>query len=210
MIRTVSRRAYRSALRSEQAAGTRRLILQAARRVFAERGYAGATIAAIADEADVAVPTIYSSVGGKTAILTALNDMIDAESDVSATIGAIRASTDPAEVVRLAVDVTRRINADFGDVIALFRAAAPTEPEAAAAVEEGLRRHRVGVELTARRLHALGALRPGMTWRRAADELGLLTLWPVWEAAVRYYGWSWDETAAWITATATAAVLSSD
>jgi len=51
-------RTYRSALREAQAAATRNRILDAAAEEFAERGFAGATLAAIAGTAGVSVETV--------------------------------------------------------------------------------------------------------------------------------------------------------
>ena len=200
-------RPYRSLRREEQAQETRRLIVDAARRVFAERGFTGASIAAIAEAAGVSVPTVYASVGAKSALLAAFQERIDADSAVPASIAAIRAGADPLQVVREAVGLTRRINEQFGDIIRVFRAAATSEPEAAAAVAEGLRRHRSGFDLVARRLDELGALRPGLTVRAAAEALGVLTLWGTWDAMVLDYGWSWDAAAEWLVEVARATVL---
>ena len=49
------------------AAATRREILGAAERLFAEQGYAQTSIVDIAAAAGVSVPTIYASVGQKKA-----------------------------------------------------------------------------------------------------------------------------------------------
>ncbi|WP_158293931.1 helix-turn-helix domain-containing protein [Kribbella sp. VKM Ac-2568] len=51
---------------------TRRRALAAATEEFAERGYAGATGARIAERADVAVQTLYSAWAGKRAMLRAV------------------------------------------------------------------------------------------------------------------------------------------
>ena len=48
---------------------TRRKLLAAAAEVFAESGYAAATVAKIADRADVSVQSLYSSWGSKRALL---------------------------------------------------------------------------------------------------------------------------------------------
>jgi AcrR family transcriptional regulator len=63
------RRAYHSPLRDGQAQRTRRRILESARRLFVERGYAGTTVATIAAAADVSPETIYLSLGGKRGLL---------------------------------------------------------------------------------------------------------------------------------------------
>ena len=51
---------------------TRRRVLAAAAAEFADRGFSGATVARIADRADVAVPTLYSAWGSKRALLRAV------------------------------------------------------------------------------------------------------------------------------------------
>lgn len=61
-------------LRQQQAAATRIAVVAAARRVFAERGYAAATIADIAGAAGVAVPTVYKLYGSKRGLLSAASD----------------------------------------------------------------------------------------------------------------------------------------
>jgi len=69
------RRPYASALRTEQARQTRARMLDAAQRVFADKGYASSTIEAIASEAGVAVDTVYAGFGSKRALLSALMDV---------------------------------------------------------------------------------------------------------------------------------------
>ena len=61
-------RAYKSPLRAEKAAETRRLITTAAGEVFSERGYAGATMAQIAERAGVSIESVHA-VGTKPALL---------------------------------------------------------------------------------------------------------------------------------------------
>ena len=62
-------RTYDSRLRRARAAQTRARIVEAAGRLFVERGYSGATIPAIAAEAGVAVETVYRSSEGKAGLL---------------------------------------------------------------------------------------------------------------------------------------------
>lgn len=54
------KREYDSSRRQAQAEETRRHILESARKLFMERGYAGATVEAIAAQAGVAAPTVYA------------------------------------------------------------------------------------------------------------------------------------------------------
>src|SRR5262245_753620 len=66
------RRRYESARRREQAAATRRDILDAARRLFEEHGYTATSMAAIATEAGVALKTVYLAFETKRGVLLAL------------------------------------------------------------------------------------------------------------------------------------------
>jgi AcrR family transcriptional regulator len=200
-------RRYRSPRRVEQAAATRRLILTAARRVFAEHGYAGATINAIAAAAQVAVPTVYASVGGKAAILAAFSDFIDEDSGVDASLQVIAAASRPADVLHEAVALTRRIAEQFGDILLVFEAAGPSDASVEAALEEGLRRHRDGLRRIAQRLDDMQGLRPDTSVDAAADTLAVLTTWRAWRTLTVEFGWSYAAAATWVEEIASRAVL---
>ena len=64
-----TKRRYDSSRRKRQAEQTRSEVLLTAMRLFNERGWDGTTLAAIAEEAGVAVETIYSGFGSKKALL---------------------------------------------------------------------------------------------------------------------------------------------
>src|SRR5213594_1065909 len=65
-------RRYESPRRREQAAATRREILEAAQRLFERQGYAATTMAAIAADAGVALKTVYVAFETKSGVLRAL------------------------------------------------------------------------------------------------------------------------------------------
>src|ERR671928_346257 len=65
-------RRYDSPRRRQQAAETRRLILEAAQRLFERDGYAATTVASIAREAGVAPKTVYVAFETKSGLLRAL------------------------------------------------------------------------------------------------------------------------------------------
>ena len=68
-------------LRADHSALTRRRILDAAGRLFAERGYLGATLAEVAAAAGVSVQTLYNSIGSKATLLKAVYDVTLAGDD---------------------------------------------------------------------------------------------------------------------------------
>src|SRR6266540_330183 len=85
--RVKSRRRYDSPLRREQAAATRREILEAAQRLFERQGYAATSMAAIAAEAGVALKTIYLAFETKRGLLLALWHLLLRGDEESAPVG---------------------------------------------------------------------------------------------------------------------------
>ena len=73
--RADSRSGYHSPLRARQAAETRRTIVDAAIKLFGERGWAATTLPQVAAEAGTAVDTIYSAFGTKSGLLMAAVDV---------------------------------------------------------------------------------------------------------------------------------------
>ena len=69
------KRRYNSSRRALQAAQTRRDVLLAAVRLFQANGWTGTTLAAVADEAGVAVETVYNAFGSKKGLLRAAIDV---------------------------------------------------------------------------------------------------------------------------------------
>src|SRR5215475_13744181 len=91
--------------REKQAAETRQDILDAALRLFAERGYGRTSIADIAAGAGVAVPTLYTSVGAKPVILRQLLERIDERAGIAALAATMRTEEDPARVLSIEVTI---------------------------------------------------------------------------------------------------------
>jgi AcrR family transcriptional regulator len=187
----------RTTRRAKQAQATRMDILRAARRLFAERGYAGTAMSDIAAEADVAVQTIYASCGSKRELVAALADVIDDEADVPALSKELRAATDPHAAIAIAARLTRQVHERCGDVILALASAAAVEPGAAEAMAEGQRRHRAGTAGLVRKLKAMGALRDGVSIERGAAQASLLLNSAVYWELVNDHGWSYDDVEGW-------------
>ena len=162
-------------------------------------------MAEIAEEAGVAVQTVYKSMRTKAAILMALLDVIDEEAEVPALQADIAAATDAAELIRAVVKLTRQMNERCGDIIRALASAAPVDPDAAAGLAEGERRHRDGTGGVARKLDGLGAL--AVSAEDAAVQFSLLTSRHAYDELVRERGWSYDQAAEWIERTLTERLL---
>jgi AcrR family transcriptional regulator len=130
------RRPYRSQRRREQAEETRERVLGAAAKLFGERGFESATIAAIAEEAGVSPETVYAGFRNKR---TLLGELIRAavrggdSSPVPEQAGprAVAAATDQREQLRLfAADISLRLER-VGPLVDVLSAAARSEPELA-------------------------------------------------------------------------------
>src|SRR5437868_3847687 len=80
-MRKTTRRPYNSPSRREAAKATRQSIIDCARRMFLEKGYAATTMPEIADGARIALDTVYATVGKKPALFRLLIEMAISGSD---------------------------------------------------------------------------------------------------------------------------------
>jgi TetR/AcrR family transcriptional regulator, regulator of cefoperazone and chloramphenicol sensitivity len=189
----------RSTLRERHAALTRSVILEVARRRFAEQGFAATSVRPIAEEAGVSVQTLYTAFGSKQGLLLALVDTIREQTDAPGTWERIQRSDDPLEVVGLAARIRRLILERCGDIVITFREGAAGDPDVAGAYAEGRRRSREGITHVCSRLQALGALRPGLTRERAVDQVAALFAAEVYEELTGEPShWSPDEYEGWL------------
>ena len=178
---------------------TRGEILIAARRLFAQRGYAATSIHDIAEEADVAVQTIYARLGSKRGMLIALIDLIDQEAGVELLVAQVHSASTPAEALSAGVRLTRVFQERCGDIIGALFSAAGAEPELADAVAEGQRRHREGARITIDRILHLDGLRNDLHPDRAQGLLAISTSHEAWRELIHSYKLGWDDAEAWLT-----------
>lgn len=192
----ISRR-YRSPIREERAAHTRGRILDSAREQFRAHGYAATTLAQIADTAGVSVQTVYNSIGGKAAVLLALNDLIDELADVGSTQQRIAQSEDPAEIIGLAAHLRRVLMERAGDIVDLIAGGAQAEADVASVYADGQSRSRAGITRLVGRLDTLGALREDLDVERGADMTYAVLHHQVWSRLVDECGWHPDDFERW-------------
>lgn len=199
-----SNRQYDSTHRQEQARQTRRLVLEAARDLFSERGYAGATIEAIAAQAGVAPETIYAIYKNKRGLLARLIDV---------TVGGDEQSLPlldrpgPAEVL-LAQDQVRQIELFAADItrilirvaplFPILRTAARTEPDIAGLLESLLENRRGNLAQFVRALIAHDPLRPGLDLEQATDLVWTLSSPDVFNLLTLDRGWSGQRFSTWL------------
>src|SRR5512143_3769598 len=80
MAKRKPRRQYDASGRRQRAQENQERVLEVARRLFAERGYAETTIEMIAREATIAVPTVFAMFQSKRGVLAGLlNRLVSGE-----------------------------------------------------------------------------------------------------------------------------------
>jgi len=184
-------------LRERRAQLTRDEILRAARRLFAERGYARTSVRDIAQAAGVSAQTVYDSVGSKQALVTRLNDLIDDEAGIAALARAAAESDDPREVAATSARVTRSILEHCADIVHALVTGAAAEPELAAVLAEGHRRHLAGARRMVGRLRELDALGDREP-EEAVESLAAATDIRFALVLRESYGWSLDRLEGWM------------
>ena len=189
----------RATLREQHTALTRSVILDVARRQFAARGFAAAAVRPIAQEAGISLQTLYSTFGSKQGLLLALVDTVREQTGGPEAREHVMLAEDADELIERAASLRRRILEECGDIIVTFREGAAGDPDVAAAYEAGQRRMHEGLDRMCGRLQALGALRPGLTRRKAADQMAALCVAEIYEELTGpRSGWSPDEYERWL------------
>src|SRR6516225_5698919 len=135
MARSVKRRAYESPLRREQAAGTRRRILDAAQRLFERDGYAATSMSAIAAAAGVSLKTVYLAFETKSGLLRALWHLLLRGEQDTVPVGRqawyreVLEEPDPERQLRLNMRNSLMVKTRAGTMLEVIRAAAPADSD---------------------------------------------------------------------------------
>jgi AcrR family transcriptional regulator len=200
----VKPRRYRSQRRLEQAEQTRQWVLDAAAKLFMERGYGGATIAAIADEAGVSAETVYARFGNKRTVLGELVGRAvrgDDRAPVPEQAGprSIVAATDQHEQLRLfAADVVLRLER-AAPLVAIVAGASRSEPELAELLDR-LHAHRLAnLRVLVDALAANGPLR--LRTDEALESVWALTSPELHQLLSRVRGWTRRRYTDWLVDT---------
>jgi TetR/AcrR family transcriptional regulator, regulator of autoinduction and epiphytic fitness len=185
----------------------RRAVVEAARALFLERGYAATTIDAISDRSDVPPATVYRLFSSKLGILTALLDLSITGDDEALSVqdrphvAALFAEPDPGKLLAGFARINVAINARSEHVYRILVSAAASDPEAAALLAEYQRKRDDGQGQIARTLARVGALRPGLRERDAADIIHAFMSPDVYRLLVTERGWAPERYQRWLAAT---------
>ncbi len=173
----------------------RRAVVDAARELFLERGYAAATIDAISDRSDVPPATVYRLFASKLGILRALLDVSVAGDDRGLTlhdrpqVAALFAEPDPEKLLAGFAGISVAINDRSHDVYSILVSAAGADPEAASLHADYMRMRDQGQGLIAAVLARAGTMRAGLEERDAADIIHALMSPDLYRLLVKDRGW---------------------
>ena len=197
------RRAYHSPLRADQAQQTRRRVLQSARRLFVDHGYAGTTVAAVADHAGVSPETIYLSLGGKRGLLEGVIETAITGPDNSATNDdkwwdRLAQQPDASQRLKELVEFSCRILARTRPIHAIIRGAADKEAFAAA-LERRMLKERLTAQTERIRRYLGDALRPGLSIAEAGERYCALASPELYHLLTVDLSWTADQHRQWLT-----------
>ena len=200
---SASGRAYVSPRRAEQAKATRRAILESARRLFLSNGYGATSIRAIAEEAGVAVQTVYAVFGNKRQLVIELledavtgdDHLMDSQAEDSET-SAVRAEPDPRRRAQLGAALARSITERLLPVFKITSDAAAVDPDFAELNQAMIARRRAEMADGATLLAGDDGLR--VSPDDAAASLFVLCSPHVAQLLTEHLGWSFDRYQTWL------------
>ena len=199
------KRTYDSSRRQAQANETRRHILEAARKLFIERGYAGATAEAIAADAGVSVQTIYAIFKNKKRILVSLMNVspttgIEDHTPMfeRANVQAVAQERDQRRQLQMFAEVVAGNLDQVAAVFEIMTEAAKIEPEFERIVQKLNKQRLEHMIFAVRDFATNGSFRDNMDRAHARDIVWTLTSGEVFLLLTRDRGWSKEKYAEWL------------
>jgi AcrR family transcriptional regulator len=188
-------------------------MLDAAEVLFTDNGYTATTMQAIADQADMAVQTLYAVFGTKRAILTELIDARVVGDDQAGSLPdredwqAMERESDPQRQIALFASIATRIGTRSAAINEVMAAAAGADPEIAALYERQRQDRYRAERRLARSLARMRALRRGLSEAQAADTIWAIATTRTYRALVHERGWTTDAYERWLATLLTNALL---
>jgi AcrR family transcriptional regulator len=193
-----SKRSYHSRARKRQAEETRRRILAATRELFESRGYAGTTLEAIAEVAEVSPKTVAAVFGSKRAILAEVVNPDAFGPHVQRLLDELRATPEPLRQMSLVAQITREAYEPLVLELELLRTAHAVAPELADLAREIEMRRRQNQGRLVAYLDEHRMLRQGLPLEEATDVLWTLTSYELYRMLVIERRWPPERYETWL------------
>ena len=211
---TSSKRKYDSTRRQAQADETRRQILTAANKLFNDRGYAGATIEAIALEAGVAPETIYAVFKNKGKILVSLINFLSASRaeekvPLLERVGpqAVAQERDQHRQLQLFAQVVANNLVGNASLTEIILVAAKTDPEIEKMTKQLIKQRRQHMGVAVQQIASNGPFRENIDLEYAIDMVWTLASPEVFLLLTRDLSWPKEKYIQWLAATLTRVLL---
>jgi AcrR family transcriptional regulator len=207
-VAEVKRRPYRSEIRADKARQTRRRIIEAATRLFVERGYAATSIADVGAAAGVTGRTVHLDFANKRALLDAAIGVALAGDDDPTWVRErdwFRATLEAPgnEIPRLFATFTTALHVRSAALLEAAEAAASADPELAVRRDRGHQNRRADMRRVADAL----ATKTGIDADYATDALYTLGSSAVYALLVFQLGWTPETFETWLSAMLSAALF---
>ena len=192
----VKSRDYDNSRRAAAALATRRSVVEAAHRLFLEKGYGGTALTEVAAEAGVSVQTVYGQLGSKRNLLKEVIDVAitgDHEPVAMrdrAEAAQMMAEPDPEKKLRMLAATFTAVGVRVEPIDRVMRSAAAVDPEVAEQARQEDRGRLHGMTEIAQHLQSAGALREDVTVEAAAQVLWWLNGPSTFRPLVAEQGWS--------------------
>jgi AcrR family transcriptional regulator len=200
--------------RTERAEATRRRVVEAANRLFVERGYRATTIESIADAADVSVETIYKRFGNKAGLLKAAREVAVAGAPEPQAFfafpsvpidEAIRVADGQEAQLRTLAELSCRRLERLAPFHRMLRNAGTGDPELAEFVAQDHASRRESQRANIRLIADGGPLR--LQVEEAADTYSALANPDVFLLLIDQFGWTAQSYREWLAGTVTRLLL---
>ncbi len=209
-----TKRGYRSPLRVEQAAATRRRIVDAARALLLHRGFAATKLDQVAAEAGVALPTLTGYFPNKAALLEEVLRAVVSGDDEQPRIGeqlkALLDIADPQALLTEVAAVVSSANERAFELFEIMRKAAAADPRIEERRRSGAEARRRDQAPIARHLKRHRALRPDLSEQKATDILWLYSSADIYRLLVHDSSWPTKRYEQWLADTLKHALLAGD
>jgi AcrR family transcriptional regulator len=196
-------RRYDSSRRLARAADNRRRVVRAAHDLFVAQGFAATTVAAIAEAADVSVPTVYDGFGSKAELLKQAIDVALAGDDQPVPVAerpparwVDEAGTAEELLGRYAV-MMGELAERSGPIYDVLIRAADAEPDLAELLGRFEAQRLVAATRIAEAVRNRGGLPPGRSLDAARDVIWLCNAPEVFTMLVTKRGWSARQYVDW-------------
>jgi AcrR family transcriptional regulator len=193
------KRTYNSESRDAQAAKTRVCVLEAAKKLFENKGFDRVTINEIAKAAEVSAPTIYAIFKSKRGVLQAIIDDAFPPAQFAALVDDSMQEKSPEKRLRITAKLARQIYDAEREMMDILRSASVVAPELKELEQEREQRRYERQKEYITEMMEWKCLAKGLTLQKARDILWTLTGRDIYRMLIVEREWTSDDYENWLS-----------